>query len=109
MSPKEISVLVSAYKKTLRALWLVDRDDPVARLIAQKIIEIGKTGSGDPSEISALAVKAFSFHSGPRPMGSTKIGNLLMAMRPNGRISLVDLRKSSVGGRGSTVDLELER
>jgi hypothetical protein len=54
--PEEISRLVAAYELTLGALHLVDRNDPIAEIVARKVIEIGKRG-GDALQISDLAVK----------------------------------------------------
>jgi hypothetical protein len=44
MGPEEISRLTTAYEQALRAIGLVDRNDPIAEMIAKKIIEIGQTG-----------------------------------------------------------------
>jgi hypothetical protein len=46
--PDEIERLVIAYKQTLRALRLKDRNDAITRLVAEKIIEIGRTGKTQP-------------------------------------------------------------
>ena len=54
--------LFAAYELTLHALNLVDRDDPLTTVIADKIIEIGATGLKDPVEISKRAVKSFKFN-----------------------------------------------
>jgi len=53
---EEAGRLVAAYERTLRALHLVDRNDPVTQIVAKKVIEIGERG-GDAVEISRLAVK----------------------------------------------------
>ena len=53
----ETGHLIAAYELTLRALNLVDRNDPLTAMIADKIIEIGATGLKDPAEISKRAVK----------------------------------------------------
>jgi hypothetical protein len=55
--PDEIERLVMAYKQTLRALRLNDRDDPITRLVAERIIAIGRTGIEDSAEISKLALQ----------------------------------------------------
>jgi hypothetical protein len=55
--PDDIERLVAAYEQTLRALRLKDRNDPITQLVAEKIIEIGRTGIEDPAEISKLAFK----------------------------------------------------
>jgi hypothetical protein len=49
--------LTTAYEKTLHAIGLVDRNDPLAEMIAKKIIEIAQTGVRDPAKLSALAIK----------------------------------------------------
>ena len=46
-----------AYRDVLRSLYLVDRNDPVAEIVAKTVIEIGASGVRDPSEISKVAVK----------------------------------------------------
>ena len=53
----EIENLNSAFKQALRSLHLVDRDDPLAEIVARKIIEIGATGVRDAAEIAEIAVK----------------------------------------------------
>jgi hypothetical protein len=55
--PEDIERLVTAYEQTLRALRLKDRNDPITRLVAEKIIAIGRLGIEDPAEISKLALK----------------------------------------------------
>jgi hypothetical protein len=56
----ESSHLFTAYELTLRALSLVDRNDPLTAMVADKIIEIGATGLRDPAEISKRAVKSLA-------------------------------------------------
>jgi hypothetical protein len=51
------SVLAAAYELTLRALTVKDRNDPVTKSIAEKIIQIGQRGGHDPNQISKLAIK----------------------------------------------------
>ena len=53
----EIEKLNLAFKQALRSLHLVDRDDPLAEIVAKKIIEIGATGVRDAAEIAEIAVK----------------------------------------------------
>jgi hypothetical protein len=57
----ESSHLFAAYELTLRALNLVDRNDPLTAMIADKIIEIGAAGLDDPIEISKRTVKFLTF------------------------------------------------
>ena len=55
LPPEGVDRLVGAYQQTLRSLDLVDRHDPIAEIVAKKVIEIGKRG-GDAIEIAKLAV-----------------------------------------------------
>jgi hypothetical protein len=54
---EEVARLSVAYESTLRALHLVDRNDPITGIVAKKIIEIGRSGLDDPAQISARAIK----------------------------------------------------
>ena len=57
LGPEEIAVLTDAYERTLRALQLVDRNDPITEMIAKKIIELGQRGVREAKQLSALAIK----------------------------------------------------
>ena len=57
LGPDAIENLNAAFKKALRSLHLVDRDDPVTEIVARKIIEIAATGVHDAAEIAEIAVK----------------------------------------------------
>jgi hypothetical protein len=48
-----------AFQKTLHVLHLVDRDDPVAEIVAKQIIQIASTGVRDPAQICEIALKQF--------------------------------------------------
>jgi hypothetical protein len=58
----ETGHLIAAYEMALRALDLVDRNDPLTTMIAKKVLEIGETGLKDPAEISKRAVKLLMFN-----------------------------------------------
>jgi hypothetical protein len=66
LEAEDVTRLVTAYEETLRALRLVDRIDPIADLVARKVIEIGLSGNRDAAEISDLAVKQLE-----NPQGGT--------------------------------------
>ena len=57
MGPEDINRLVEPYELTLQALRLPSRDNPMTRLVARKVIEIGQTGIRDPEQISELAMR----------------------------------------------------
>jgi hypothetical protein len=59
LEPEQIERLVAAYGRTLRALGLKERDDPLTQAVAKKVIEIGQSGIRDPQQISELALRAF--------------------------------------------------
>jgi hypothetical protein len=56
IGPEEISRLVTAYEQALRGLCLVDRNDPLAEMIAKKVIEIAQRGVRDPTDIASLSI-----------------------------------------------------
>jgi hypothetical protein len=58
LGPEEVERLERAYNRAMQALHLVDRDDPIAEMVAKKVIEIAATGVRDPAEISEIAVRA---------------------------------------------------
>jgi hypothetical protein len=57
LMPEDITRLQEAYELTLKALSLVDRNDPVTELIAKAVIQIWQTGVKDPPHIAMLAIK----------------------------------------------------
>jgi hypothetical protein len=62
LAPEETQRLNLAFKRTLRLLHLVDRNDPITEMVAKKIIDIGIAGIRDPAEICKVAVKQLGFH-----------------------------------------------
>jgi hypothetical protein len=60
-----------AYRDALRSLHLVDRNDPIAEIVAKTVIEIGASGVRDPSEISKIAVKRLAQLGQPRRKART--------------------------------------
>jgi hypothetical protein len=65
LTPEERSVLKLAFDRTLRKLYLVDRNDPVCEIVARKIIEIGASDATNPTAISEIVVRQFSDKSNP--------------------------------------------
>jgi len=57
MGPEDIRRLTAAFEQALRTLGIVDRSDPLAELLARKIIEVAQTGIREPADISAQAIK----------------------------------------------------
>jgi len=60
LDPKQIELLNVAFNRALRALRLVDRDDPVCEIVARKVIEFGLDGFRDPQEIAKAVVTALT-------------------------------------------------
>lgn len=59
MGSAEIKRLNLAYIKALRMLDLVDRMDPVTKIVADKVIKIGTSGITDSHEIADAVVGHF--------------------------------------------------
>ena len=60
-TPEEVGRVNEAYGRALRALSLVDRNDPLTEFVAKKVIEICQAGISDPAQISQVAVKELGF------------------------------------------------
>jgi hypothetical protein len=58
----ETGHLIAAYELSLRALDVVDRNDPRTLMIAKTVLEIGDTGLNDPAEISKRVVNSLRFN-----------------------------------------------
>jgi hypothetical protein len=57
--PDDIVVLSTAFEDTLRALRLIDRNDPAASMVAKHIIQLAKEGERDPIRLRDGALKSF--------------------------------------------------
>ena len=53
----KVSRHFAAYEEALRALHIGDRDDPINKVIAQRIIEGARAGVRDPIALCQMAVK----------------------------------------------------
>ena len=53
----DIERLAKAYEEALRALHISDRDDPINKVIAQRIIEGTRAGERDPNILCQMAIK----------------------------------------------------
>jgi 4-hydroxy-3-methylbut-2-enyl diphosphate reductase IspH len=60
MGSAEIDRLNLAYAKVLRRLHLVDRHDPLAEIVARKVIDVGRSsGATDPQAVADTVVRHF--------------------------------------------------
>ena len=57
--PELVAALAQVFEDVLPILGLVDREDLVTMLVAQKIIEMAQTGIRDPARLKALIVEEF--------------------------------------------------
>jgi hypothetical protein len=55
--PEHCLALGAAFETYLKQLGLVDRSDPLALMVAKKIIELGQRGVRDTDRLCELAVK----------------------------------------------------
>jgi len=54
--PEQIEIMTRAYEETLLALELPPGDNPVTRLVAQKIIQLVQAGELDTLRLSSRAI-----------------------------------------------------
>jgi hypothetical protein len=55
-TPAEGKVLIEAFEETLKALSLVDREDPLTLLVAEKVLEAAQAGERDPQQLRNLVL-----------------------------------------------------
>ena len=57
LNQDDIELPAAAYEEALRVLHISDRDDPINKVIAQRVIEGARTGVRDPNALCKMAVK----------------------------------------------------
>lgn len=55
--PEEITVITKAYERACNELRLVDRTDPLTKLVAKAVISVAETGERDPDRILKMALQ----------------------------------------------------
>jgi len=58
--PEAIKAMTDAYEEALRTLRLTDRSDPIAEIVARKIIQCANTGESDPARLCAAALRSMN-------------------------------------------------
>jgi hypothetical protein len=61
IKPEDVERLNRAFTITLRALYWVDRGDPVFEIVARKVIQIHAAGRQDPEEIAKRPATQLGF------------------------------------------------
>ena len=57
--PEVVALLCEVFEDVLDTLDLADRVDPVTELVAEKIIELARTGERDRDRLKELTLEAF--------------------------------------------------
>jgi hypothetical protein len=58
--PEDVALLSTVFEELLETLGLADRrEDPVATLVAQKVIELAQSGVRDPIRLKQLTLESF--------------------------------------------------
>ena len=65
--PETVERLIAVYEAALKVMRITNRDDPVAQIIAKRIIEIAQTGVHAPAKLCAAALKDFDLPP-PEPL-----------------------------------------
>lgn len=55
--PDRVRAIAQAYENTCKRLMIADREDPLANVVAKKIIKVAKGGARDPEPIMRQAIK----------------------------------------------------
>jgi hypothetical protein len=65
--PDEVKVLVSAFEASLKALRLVDRQDPAVLMVAKLVVALAKAGNLDPLSLRDEVVQTFKDNPSRKP------------------------------------------
>jgi hypothetical protein len=58
-SPEEIAIITTAFEDTLRALGLVNRQDPAVTMVAKRMIQLARGGEHDPIVLRDAVLNSF--------------------------------------------------
>ena len=58
-SPEEAKVLLEAFEQSLKALRLVNREDPATLLVAEKVLEAARGGERDMQRLRTWVLAQF--------------------------------------------------
>jgi hypothetical protein len=65
-APEQVALMGDVFECVLKTLGLKRRDDPLATLVAHKIIELVQSGERDPVRLKQLTLEAVR-GNGPAP------------------------------------------
>jgi hypothetical protein len=58
--PELVTIMGDVFEDVLKTLGLVDREDPLTKMIARKVIELAQTGERSPARLKQLTLDAFN-------------------------------------------------
>jgi hypothetical protein len=61
--PELVALMAGVFEDVLQTLGLVDREDPLTKMIARKIIELAQTGERDHARLKQLTLEEFNGNS----------------------------------------------
>jgi hypothetical protein len=62
---EQVEAITTAFEDCLTNLQLVDRDDPVVMLVAQRVVDLARRGECDPSSLRNAVLKSLG-HEHPQ-------------------------------------------
>jgi hypothetical protein len=68
LQPELVALMAGVFEDVLQTLGLVDREDPLTKMIARKVIELAQSGERDHARMKQLTLQAFN---GKPPASST--------------------------------------
>jgi hypothetical protein len=57
--PETVAAMTAAYDEVIRALNLVNREDPLTEMVARKLVEIARLGEHDADRLATLLLTEF--------------------------------------------------
>jgi hypothetical protein len=60
VQPELVTIMGDVFEDVLQTLGLVDREDPLTKMIARKVIDLAQTGERSPAHLKQLTLDAFN-------------------------------------------------
>jgi hypothetical protein len=58
--PNQIAIISTVFEDVLRTLGIVDRENPLAEIVARKVIQFAQTGEYDPATLRSKVLAAMN-------------------------------------------------
>ena len=74
--PEHVALMGSVFEDVLHTLGLIDREDPITRLVAMTVIELAQAGERDPERLKRLTLEALEHRERKHVGADDRVGRI---------------------------------